>query len=37
MDSSDPFIGSAALAAGTLTRHALRTRHIAIHHDVYIA
>jgi hypothetical protein len=32
----EPFIGSAALAAGTLTRHALRTRCVAIHHDVYI-
>ena len=33
----EPFIGSAALAAGALTRHALRTRSIAMHHDVYIA
>jgi len=33
----EPFIGSAAVAAGTLTRHALRTRFIAMHHDVYIA
>ena len=33
----EPFIGSAALAAGTLSRHALRTRYIAMHHDVYIA
>jgi hypothetical protein len=33
----EPFIGSAALAAGTLTRYALRTRFIAMHHDVYIA
>lgn len=32
-----PFIGSAALAAGSLTRHQLRTRCIAVHHDVYIA
>jgi hypothetical protein len=34
---AEPFIGSAALAAGTLTRHALRTRYRAMHHDVYIA
>jgi hypothetical protein len=33
----EPFIGSAALAAGTLTRYALRTRFVAMHHDVYIA
>jgi hypothetical protein len=33
----EPFFGSEALAAGTLTRHQLRTRYIAIHHDVYIA
>jgi hypothetical protein len=33
----EPFFGSAALAAGTLTRHALRTQHVALHHDVYIA
>ena len=32
----EPFIGSAALAAGTLTRHALRSRYVAVHHDVYI-
>lgn len=33
----EPFIGSDALAARTLTRHQLRTRYIAIHHDVYLA
>jgi hypothetical protein len=34
---AEPFFGSAALAAGTLTRHALRTRYKAMHHDVYVA
>jgi hypothetical protein len=34
---TEPFIGSEALAAGSLTRHALRTRCVAIHYDVYIA
>lgn len=33
----EPFLGSEALAAGRLTRHALRTRFVALHHDVYIA
>jgi hypothetical protein len=37
MGIREPFIGSAALAAGALTRHDLRTRYVAIHHDVYIA
>lgn len=37
MGIREPFIGSAALAVGALTRHDLRTRYIAIHHDVYIA
>ncbi|KAA0104227.1 DUF559 domain-containing protein [Mycolicibacterium sp. P1-5] len=32
----EPFIGSEALAAGRLTRHELRTKFRAIHHDVYI-
>lgn len=32
-----PFIGSEALAAGTLTRHGLRSRYTAIHPDVYVA
>jgi hypothetical protein len=36
MNLGEPFIGSAALAAGTLTRHALRTRCVTIHHDVYV-
>ncbi|WP_193045168.1 hypothetical protein [Mycolicibacterium baixiangningiae] len=34
---SEPFLGSAALAGGTLSRHALRTRYVAVHHDVYLA
>lgn len=33
---SEPFRGSAALAAGALSRHALRTRYVAVHHDVYV-
>lgn len=33
----EPFRGSAAITAGVLTRHELRTRFIAVHHDVYIA
>jgi hypothetical protein len=33
----EPFIGSEALAASKLTRHALRTRFVAVHQDVYIA
>jgi hypothetical protein len=37
MAMAEPFLGSAALAAGTLTRHTLRTRYRAMHHDVYIA
>ena len=36
MSVGEPFIGSAALAAGALTRHALRTKCVAIHHDVYL-
>lgn len=31
----EPFIGSEAVAAGTVTRHGLRTRFVAIHQDVY--
>ncbi|BBX19309.1 hypothetical protein CRI77_00060 [Mycolicibacterium duvalii] len=31
-----PFLGSAALAAGAVTRHELRTRYVAIHKDVYV-
>ncbi|MGE2736289.1 hypothetical protein [Mycolicibacterium vaccae] len=31
-----PFLGSEALAAGSVTRHALRTRFVAIHKDVYV-
>jgi hypothetical protein len=37
MNFGEPFIGSAALAAGALTRHGLRTRCVVLHHDVYIA
>jgi hypothetical protein len=37
MKLREPFIGSAALAAGALTRHALRSQYRAIHQDVYIA
>jgi hypothetical protein len=33
----EPFIGSEAVAAGLLTRHALRRKFIAVHNDVYIA
>lgn len=36
-EPSEPFTGSSALAAGTLTRHALRTRFVAVHRDVYVA
>nr|WP_102141378.1 hypothetical protein [Mycobacterium sp. QGD 101] len=32
----EPFIGSEALKAGVLTRHELRTRFVAVHHDVYV-
>lgn len=31
-----PFLGSEALAAGRLSRHALRTRFVAVHQDVYV-
>lgn len=33
---AEPFIGSEALAAGTLTRHQLRDRFVAVHKDVYV-
>ncbi|MCH9700005.1 MAG: hypothetical protein K0U76_01225 [Actinomycetia bacterium] len=33
----EPFLGSAALAAGDLTRHQLRSRFVAVHHDVYVS
>ena len=33
----EPFIGSEALAAGRITRHELRSRFVALHHDVYLA
>ncbi|OBK96374.1 DUF559 domain-containing protein [Mycobacterium sp. 1165178.9] len=33
----EPFIGSEALATGTLTRYRLRSRFVALHPDVYIA
>ncbi|OCB26726.1 DUF559 domain-containing protein [Mycobacterium intracellulare] len=32
----EPFIGSEALAAGTLTRYRLRSRFVALHPDVYM-
>ena len=32
----EPFIGSEALAAGTLTRHQLRSRFIAVYQDIYV-
>lgn len=32
----DPFIGSEAIAAGDLTRHELRVRFTAVHHDIYV-
>jgi len=32
----EPFIGSEALASGTLTRHQLRSRFVAVHPDVYL-
>ena len=32
----EPFIGSEALASGTLTRHRLRTGFVAVHQDVYV-
>ncbi|WAJ47304.1 hypothetical protein OK015_13180 [Mycobacterium sp. Aquia_216] len=34
---AEPFLGSAALAAGELTRYHLRSRYVAVHRDVYIA
>ncbi|OBJ60589.1 hypothetical protein [Mycobacterium colombiense] len=33
----EPFIGSEALATGSLTRHRLRSRFVALHPDVYVA
>ncbi len=33
----EPFLGSAALAAGDRTRHELRTAFVAVHHDVYVS
>ena len=33
----DPFIGSEAVAAGTVTRHVLRRDFVALHQDVYVA
>ncbi|ORW04338.1 hypothetical protein [Mycobacterium kyorinense] len=32
----EPFLGSEALACGQLTKHALRSRYVAIHPDVYV-
>jgi hypothetical protein len=33
---TEPLLGSAAVAAGVVSRHALRTRYRAVHHDVYV-
>lgn len=33
---TDPFLGTEALAAGTLTAYELRTRYVALHQDVYV-
>lgn len=33
---ADPFLGSEALAAGTLTPYQLRSRYVAVHKDVYV-
>jgi hypothetical protein len=32
----NPFIGSEAVAAGRLTKYQLRTKYVAVHHDVYL-
>ncbi|SKU77642.1 Uncharacterised protein [Mycobacteroides abscessus subsp. abscessus] len=32
----EPFVGSEAVRSGRLTAHALRTRYVAIHPDVYL-
>lgn len=32
----EPFIGSEARAAGRLTKYQLRSRYVAVHHDVYL-
>ncbi|SPM43115.1 hypothetical protein MNAB215_5337, partial [Mycobacterium numidiamassiliense] len=34
---TDPFLGSEALAAGTLTPYQLRSRYVALHKDVYLS
>lgn len=33
---TDPFLGSEALSAGTLTPYQLRSRYVALHKDVYV-
>lgn len=33
---TDPFLGSAALGIGALTRYELRSRYVALHKDVYV-
>ncbi len=33
---TEPFLGSEALAAGRLTPYELRSRHVAVHQDVYV-
>src|SRR4051812_34743744 len=35
--NDEPFLGSAAMATGRLTRHQLRTRHRRLYRDVYLA
>ena len=32
----NPFIGSEAVAAGRLTKYQLRSKYVAVHHDVYL-
>ncbi len=34
---AEPFLGSEALAAGLLTPYELRSRHVALHKDVYVS
>lgn len=33
---ANPFIGSEAVAAGRLTKYQLRSKYVAVHHDVYL-
>src|ERR1700754_5119149 len=34
---AEPFLGSEAVAAGSLTPYELRSRHVALHKDVYVS